>query len=148
MNQRVNQRVRKALQATSSIEYCCSDGRNTASNDNSSLCAVVFSCAVMTNSTRLINPCLGRRLTFTPCSRGSCRSIAWRTATQGGVALFRSLGDARTAERADDLMDLERQVLVELSGEDHWLSRPETRQRMLEETVRFLETNNPPDASR
>ncbi len=43
--------------------------------------------------------------------------FAWRKATQGGVALFRSLGDARTAERADDLMDLERQVLIELSGE-------------------------------
>ena len=32
---------------------------------------------------------------------------------------------------------------VELSGEDHWLSKAETRQRMLAETVRFLETNNP-----
>lgn len=34
--------------------------------------------------------------------------------------------------------------LIELSGEDHWLSRPETRRRMLAETVRFLEANNPP----
>lgn len=33
--------------------------------------------------------------------------------------------------------------LIELSGEDHWLSRPATRQRMLTETVRFLETHNP-----
>ena len=48
---------------------------------------------------------------------GRSAGFAWRMATQGGVALFRSLGDARTAERADDLMDLERQVLVELSGE-------------------------------
>ena len=48
---------------------------------------------------------------------GCGAGFAWRTATQGGVALFRSLGDARTAERADDLLDLERQVLVELSGE-------------------------------
>lgn len=48
---------------------------------------------------------------------GRSAGFAWRTATQGGVALFRSLGDARTAERADDLMDLERQVLIELSGE-------------------------------
>ena len=48
---------------------------------------------------------------------GRGAGFAWRTATQAGVALFRSLGDARTAERADDLMDLERQVLVELSGE-------------------------------
>ncbi|AQR63336.1 hypothetical protein BZG35_03660 [Brevundimonas sp. LM2] len=33
--------------------------------------------------------------------------------------------------------------LVELGGEDHWLSRTETRMRMLTETVRFLETHNP-----
>jgi dipeptidyl aminopeptidase/acylaminoacyl peptidase len=33
--------------------------------------------------------------------------------------------------------------LIELSGEDHWLSRAETRTRMLAETVRFLETHNP-----
>ncbi|MBK6025524.1 dipeptidyl aminopeptidase/acylaminoacyl peptidase [Brevundimonas nasdae] len=33
--------------------------------------------------------------------------------------------------------------LIELSGEDHWLSRAETRQKMLAETVRFLEVNNP-----
>ena len=34
--------------------------------------------------------------------------------------------------------------LVELLGEDHWLSRAETRIRMLQETVRFLEMHNPP----
>jgi dipeptidyl aminopeptidase/acylaminoacyl peptidase len=34
---------------------------------------------------------------------------------------------------------------VELPGEDHWLSRPETRRQMLVETVRFLEANNPVD---
>jgi dipeptidyl aminopeptidase/acylaminoacyl peptidase len=34
--------------------------------------------------------------------------------------------------------------LIELSGEDHWLSRAETRTRMLAETVRFLESHNPP----
>jgi dipeptidyl aminopeptidase/acylaminoacyl peptidase len=35
--------------------------------------------------------------------------------------------------------------LIELSGEDHWLSREESRTRTLIETVRFLEANNPPD---
>lgn len=35
--------------------------------------------------------------------------------------------------------------LIELEGEDHWLSTNETRQRMLAETVRFLETHNPAD---
>ncbi|WP_439470665.1 alpha/beta hydrolase family protein [Brevundimonas sp.] len=32
---------------------------------------------------------------------------------------------------------------IELEGEDHWLSRTDTRQRMLAETLRFLQTNNP-----
>ncbi|HEY0106707.1 MAG TPA: S9 family peptidase, partial [Rhizomicrobium sp.] len=35
-------------------------------------------------------------------------------------------------------------TFVQLDGEDHWLSRPETRLKMLEETVKFLEANNPP----
>lgn len=34
--------------------------------------------------------------------------------------------------------------LVELPGEDHWLSRSDTRLQMLAATVRFLEANNPP----
>jgi len=33
---------------------------------------------------------------------------------------------------------------IELNGEDHWLSRTETRQRMLTETIRFLQAHNPP----
>jgi len=33
---------------------------------------------------------------------------------------------------------------VELDGEDHWLSRADSRRRMLAETVRFLEQQNPP----
>ncbi len=32
---------------------------------------------------------------------------------------------------------------IELDGEDHWLSRTDTRRRMLAETVRFLELHNP-----
>jgi dipeptidyl aminopeptidase/acylaminoacyl peptidase len=35
--------------------------------------------------------------------------------------------------------------LVELKGEDHWLSLEETRLRTLIETVAFLEANNPPN---
>ena len=34
---------------------------------------------------------------------------------------------------------------VSLDGEDHWLSRSETRLKMLDATVKFLEENNPPD---
>jgi dipeptidyl aminopeptidase/acylaminoacyl peptidase len=33
---------------------------------------------------------------------------------------------------------------VTLPGEDHWLSRSETRLQMLQATVKFLEANNPP----
>lgn len=36
--------------------------------------------------------------------------------------------------------------LIELQGEDHWMSRTDTRQQMLRETVRFLEAHNPVDA--
>ncbi len=41
---------------------------------------------------------------------------AWRQATRAQADTLRSLGDARLAERADDLLDLERQVLRELTG--------------------------------
>ncbi len=34
---------------------------------------------------------------------------------------------------------------IEFDGEDHWLSRAETRTRILTEAVRFLEAFNPPD---
>ncbi|MFN3353423.1 MAG: alpha/beta hydrolase family protein [Brevundimonas sp.] len=34
--------------------------------------------------------------------------------------------------------------VVDLNGEDHWLSRPETRLQMLRETIRYLETHVPP----
>ena len=32
-----------------------------------------------------------------------------------------------------------------VQGEDHWLSREDTRLQMLQETVKFLEANNPPN---
>src|SRR5262249_34713988 len=35
--------------------------------------------------------------------------------------------------------------LVELPGEDHWLSSGATRLQMLQATVAFLEKNNPPN---
>jgi dipeptidyl aminopeptidase/acylaminoacyl peptidase len=37
--------------------------------------------------------------------------------------------------------------LVKLDDEDHWLSRGATRLRMLQATVSFLRTNNPPDTT-
>ena len=36
-------------------------------------------------------------------------------------------------------------TLVRLGSEDHWLSRSETRENMLEATIKFLEANNPPN---
>ena len=36
--------------------------------------------------------------------------------------------------------------LIELDGEDHWLSRGKTRLQMLQATTAFLIAHNPPDA--
>jgi len=47
------------------------------------------------------------------CSAG----VAWRDAVTLQVSALRGLADPRLAQRADDLMDLERQVLLALSGE-------------------------------
>ena len=45
---------------------------------------------------------------------------------------------AQALRRADKSVEF-----VELEGEDHWLSRSDTRLKMLTETVKFLETHNP-----
>lgn len=55
---------------------------------------------------------------------GASAGFAWRKATRAAAALFQALGDPRMAERADDLLDLERQVLIELSGEETATYRP------------------------
>ena len=49
--------------------------------------------------------------------RGKSAGFAWRSAIRATVASLRDLGDARLAERADDLLDLESQVLAALAGE-------------------------------
>ena len=38
--------------------------------------------------------------------------------------------------------------MVKLESEDHWLSRGQTRLQMLDASVAFLKTNNPPDGPR
>jgi dipeptidyl aminopeptidase/acylaminoacyl peptidase len=54
----------------------------------------------------------------------------------------------QSEEMADALNAAGKQVeFVKLDGEDHWLSRSETRLQMLKATVKFLEDNNPPDAA-
>ncbi len=49
--------------------------------------------------------------------RGKSAAYAWRAAIRANAAVLRALDDARMAERADDLTDLERQVLAALSGQ-------------------------------
>ncbi|MCR5879378.1 phosphoenolpyruvate--protein phosphotransferase [Phenylobacterium sp. J367] len=49
---------------------------------------------------------------------GRSAGVAWREAVRETVAALKGLGDARFVERADDLLDLERQVLFALSGEE------------------------------
>ena len=50
-------------------------------------------------------------------AEGKSAAYAWRQACRATASLLRSLGDARMAERADDLMDIERQVLIPLTGQ-------------------------------
>ncbi len=49
-------------------------------------------------------------------SDGRSAGFAWRSAIRAGIAELRSLDDPRLAERIDDLVDLERQVLTVLAG--------------------------------
>lgn len=49
---------------------------------------------------------------------GKSAGFAWRRAVGGYVEALRGLGDRRLAERVDDLVDLERQVLRALTGEE------------------------------
>ncbi|MET3760638.1 phosphoenolpyruvate--protein phosphotransferase [Sphingomonas sp. UYEF23] len=49
-------------------------------------------------------------------ARGESAGHAWRSAIRPQADALRGGGDARLAERADDLLDLERQVLARLAG--------------------------------
>ena len=52
----------------------------------------------------------------------------------------------QSEEMADALNDAHKTVrFVRLDGEDHWMSRSQTRQQMLSEAIAFLEANNPPN---
>jgi multiphosphoryl transfer protein len=48
---------------------------------------------------------------------GMSAAFAWRQAIRGSIEALRALGDPRMAERVDDLLDLERQVLLSMSGD-------------------------------
>lgn len=49
-------------------------------------------------------------------SRGKSAAFAWRRAVRDSADTLRALGDPRMSERVDDLIDLESQVLLALSG--------------------------------
>ncbi|KQW66429.1 PTS galactitol transporter subunit IIC [Phenylobacterium sp. Root77] len=49
---------------------------------------------------------------------GKSAGFAWRSAIGAYVEALRGLGDRRIAERVDDLLDLERRVLLILAGEE------------------------------
>jgi phosphoenolpyruvate-protein phosphotransferase len=49
-------------------------------------------------------------------SQGASAAFAWRQAVRESMEALRALGDARMAERVDDLLDLESQVLLSMSG--------------------------------
>ncbi|MEG8048775.1 phosphoenolpyruvate--protein phosphotransferase [Sphingomonas aurantiaca] len=51
-------------------------------------------------------------------TRGDSAAYAFRTAIRAQADALHATGDARLAERADDMLDLERQVLRALAGED------------------------------
>ncbi len=51
-------------------------------------------------------------------ANGDSAAYAWRTAIRAQADALKATGDARLAERADDMLDLERQVLRSLAGED------------------------------
>ena len=53
---------------------------------------------------------------------------------------------AQSDDMADALKSANKPFeFVQLEGEDHWLSKSETRLQMLTATVKFLEANNPPN---
>jgi len=49
-------------------------------------------------------------------ARGKSAGFAWRASLRASARILTDTGDARLAERVDDLLDLERQVLLALEG--------------------------------
>ena len=86
-------------------------------------------------------------------TRRSMRSLRSNTSTRSTIPILLIHGRddtvvpiAQSEDMADALKDAGKQVdFVKLDGEDHWLSRSETRLQMLDATVKFVEANNPPN---
>jgi phosphoenolpyruvate-protein phosphotransferase len=62
---------------------------------------------------------------------GKSAGYAWRQAIRATVDALRSLGDVRMAERVDDLLDLESQVLTVLSGDGAAVARRELPEKAI-----------------
>jgi len=66
------------------------------------------------------------------------------------LLLMHGMNDTVVPMKQTDLMEAAMRragkpvTVVRLEGEDHWLSTGATRTRMLEESIKFLEANNPP----
>jgi multiphosphoryl transfer protein len=63
----------------------------------------------------LADPSL-RQQAIAQIDRGASAGAAWRSTLRGAAAALAALDDARMAERRADLLDIERQVLLVLSG--------------------------------
>ena len=63
----------------------------------------------------LEDPELGER-SLALIAEGASAGHAWRVSIRAAVGALRALGDPRMAERVDDLLDLESQVLLALTG--------------------------------
>ena len=64
-------------------------------------------------------------------ANGKSAGHAWRQAIRSTVDALRALGDVRMAERVDDLLDLESQVLTVLSGDGAVAARRELPEKAL-----------------
>lgn len=59
-----------------------------------------------------------RRAAEAAIAAGASAGLAWRDSVQAQVVALQGLSDPRLAQRAEDLLDLERQVLLALSGDE------------------------------
>ena len=74
--------------------------------------------AILTAHTALLDDPTLTAAAHTAIAQGDSAAYAWRTAIRAQADALHATGDARLAERADDMLDLERQVLRALAGED------------------------------
>ncbi|MEH3048099.1 phosphoenolpyruvate--protein phosphotransferase [Sphingomonas adhaesiva] len=73
---------------------------------------------------------------------GRSAGLAWRRALRAQAARLRDTGNPRMAERADDLLDIERQVLAALDGE-----APAARQEFAPGTILLADDLLPSDVA-